>query len=67
MRNPRKMMPIGMLCLVLGIIWPIFFHPVSKMGQDWSDGLRGLLYGLSIGINIMAVIRTSTDRRCSTE
>ena len=64
MTNPRMIMPLGMACLVLAITWPVFSHPVSRMAEDWSDGWRGLLYGLSIGFNIMAVVHGARQRRC---
>ncbi len=63
MKNPRMIMPLGMACLVLAITWPSFSHPVSRIAQDWSDGFRGLLYGLSIGLNLMAVYGVR-QRRC---
>jgi hypothetical protein len=49
------LIPVASMCLVVGILWPYLFHPATLLGKDLSDGLRGLLFGLSIGINVMAI------------
>jgi hypothetical protein len=63
LRNSRVLMPIGMLCLVMAIVWPRFFHAATRLGQDWGDGLHGLLYGLAIGINVVALVLAGRERR----
>ena len=65
MKNPRTIVSMGMMCLVVAIAWPWFSQAVNRMSRDWSDGLRGLLFGLPIGLNIMAVVQASGQRRCS--
>jgi hypothetical protein len=54
-----------MVFLVLAIAWPLFFHPATKFAQDLSDGIRGLLFGLSIGINLFSVVLSRRNRRCA--
>lgn len=56
-------MPAAMLCLFAAIAWLKVFHPVSVMGQSVSDGLRGLLFGLSIDMNLFAAPAKSRRRR----
>jgi hypothetical protein len=58
-----NLIPFAMACLGLGILWPDFFHPATHLGKDVSDGLRGLLFGVSIGINLMAAWRAAHQRR----
>jgi len=52
------------MCLVVGILSPYLFHPATHLGKDLSDGLRGLLFGASIGINLMAVRLARRRVRC---
>jgi hypothetical protein len=54
-----------MTFLVFGILWPNFFHPATQSWKNWSEGLRGLMFGLSMGINLMAVVLARRQRRCS--
>jgi hypothetical protein len=65
LKNPMTMMPIGMLCLVIALVGPKIFHPTGQVATDWVDGVQGLLFGLSIGINLCAVRLASRQRRCS--
>jgi hypothetical protein len=65
LRNSRFLMPIGMMFLVIAILFPTLTHPSSTLSQDWLDGIRGLLYGLSIGFNLLAVLRIARVRRSS--
>jgi hypothetical protein len=58
-----NLIPFAMACLGLGILWPNFFHPVTHSGKDLSDGLRGLFFGVSIGINLMAGWQAARQRR----
>jgi hypothetical protein len=44
-----------MACLVVALVLPRFVHPAERLGQDLFDGLRGLFFGLSIGLNLWAV------------
>jgi len=61
MRDPKSMISFGMMCLAIGIVLPWLIHPSTSLEKDWLHGVCGFLYGLSISINIMAVIR---QRRC---
>jgi hypothetical protein len=63
-KNSRLIMPIGMLCLASSLALPWFVHPVSAAARKWTDGLRGLLLGLAIALNLLAVRRKARQRRC---
>ncbi len=63
-KKPAGLIPVAMMFLVIGILWPNFFHPTTQLGKNWSEGLRGLMFGLSVGINVMAVVRAGRQRRC---
>jgi hypothetical protein len=61
--SPAKSVPVamallvtGLMLLTLGIAWPRFGFPAVYLGTEWSDFLRGVLYGLSIVLEISAVI-----------
>jgi hypothetical protein len=58
------LIPIALMCLVVGLLWPNLFHPATALGKDWSDGVRGLLFGASIGINVMAIRLGRRQGRC---
>jgi hypothetical protein len=57
LRDPktRFLMVIGNLSLVAAILMLKFFRPSTGAAQEWTDGLSGLLFGISIGINLMAI------------
>lgn len=55
MKNPKTLMLCGMACLALANIWPRFLHLEANLGTDWVDAIRGFLYGLGIGLNLLAV------------
>jgi hypothetical protein len=61
--SPAKSVPIAMALLVtgltllmLGIAGPRFAFPAAYLGTDWSDFLRGVLYGLSIVLEISGLV-----------
>jgi hypothetical protein len=56
-------MPVGMFCLAAAILFSVFVHSASQLSRSWFEGLRGFLFGVSAGFNLMAVRRRSRDRR----
>jgi hypothetical protein len=53
--NPIALRVIGMSCLVVAILWqnaPVFSRHLSA---NWSHGLQGFLFGISIALNLMSV------------
>jgi hypothetical protein len=55
--NPIVILPIAMMFLVIGILWPRIIHTASHDGQNWDDFLRGGVFGLAIGMLLLTVIR----------
>ena len=60
----RMLMMIGMTCLVISSL-PTFIHATMKLNKDALDFARGLLIGLSIGFNLLAVLTYARARRCA--
>jgi hypothetical protein len=58
------LMMIGMTCLVIASL-PTFIHVTTKMNADSIDFARGMLMGLSIGFNLLAVLVHARNRRCA--
>jgi hypothetical protein len=44
-----------MLCLLLFFLATWFLHPATDFWRGVSDGARGVLLGLAIGLNLWAV------------
>jgi len=61
---PKAMIPIAMMFLVIGFLWPYFFHPATQFAQNLSHTARGMLCGISFGINLMAIRQAARQRRC---
>ena len=54
-KTPVALIPVGMMFLVTGIMFPYFAHATTQAMADLLDGLRGMLYGVAIGVNFLAV------------
>jgi hypothetical protein len=54
MKNPKTLMALGMSCLVVAIV-SSNLPTLRLLGPNWSHGLRGFLFGLSIGLNLWSV------------
>jgi hypothetical protein len=65
--DPKKLLAIGMLCLVLAVLWGNFPGLLGSLGPGWSHFLRGLLFGISIGLNLMSLRLAARQRqnRCT--
>jgi len=62
--NPATLMMIGMTCLVIASA-PSFIHVATKLNPDAVDFARGVMLGLSIGFNLLAVWTRGRNRRCA--
>jgi hypothetical protein len=60
--EPAVMMSIGMLCLASALAWPRFVPLTFHAGPDWIDGIRGVLFGMAIGLNLLSVMKTAKQR-----
>jgi hypothetical protein len=54
MKDPSVMMRIGMALYIISVLSTRFVHPTA-VSPDLMDGANGLLFGLSIGFNLVAV------------
>lgn len=61
-RRDRGLLAVANISLFLGIALPYALHFNGAVERSWIEAVRGLLIGLSIGINLL-VIRFG--RRCS--
>jgi hypothetical protein len=62
-KNPQAMMMAGMASLALALVWPRFLPVTGSLGPDAIDGLRGVLIGVSIGLNLWAARLGGIERR----
>jgi hypothetical protein len=51
-----RAIPIAMSFLAISVVWPQIIHPASHVGVDWSDFVRGAIFGLAIGIVLITAI-----------
>jgi len=63
-KNPNTTMFFGMVFLSLALVSQRFVHLSAVLGPGWTDGLRGLLFGISIGMNLWSVRLGARQRRC---
>ena len=56
-RRNRLWLVVANMCLCAGIALGAVTHPAGQAAKNWTDGARGLLMGLSIGINLMVMMR----------
>ena len=63
MKEPNFVMRLGMIFLVLAMLANRFLHPMPVLNEGVTDGFKGLLYGLSIGLLLFSI--QLRGRRCS--
>jgi hypothetical protein len=64
LKNPKaiKWLPLGMVLIGASLILPDFLQPAGPFSKDWLDGVRGLLTGIGMGINLMVVLLVYRQR-----
>ena len=60
-KKTRRLMALGNISLVIGLLLWQFVHPSGQMQRNWLDAACGFLLGLSITINLY---RLRIARRC---
>ena len=45
--------------LVIAILWPWLFHPTTKFWKEAMEGVRGMLFGVSLVINLWSFKRAA--------
>jgi hypothetical protein len=58
----RSLRAVANIALCIGLVLPYFIHPAGQRSADWLDGIRGLLIGMSLAMNLF-IIRFG--RRCA--
>jgi len=53
-KNPQAMLMVGMASLAIALVWPRFLPVTGGLGPDAIDGMRGVLIGVSIALNLWA-------------
>jgi hypothetical protein len=63
-KNPKTTIFLGMVFLSLALISLRLTHFSEIVGEGWADGLRGVLFGMSIGFNLWSVKLAKQQRSC---
>ncbi len=61
-KNAKTTMCLGMVFLSLALISLRLTHFSAVVGEGWADGLRGLLFGMSIGFCLWSVKLARRER-----
>jgi hypothetical protein len=61
----RRLMCMGMMFTAIAIAFPHLFHSVTSFAPDFMDGLRGLFFGIAIGLNLLGVHLACRKRHSS--
>lgn len=64
-KNPAALMTMGMSCLMLGVLWPNIVPHIAGIGPNASHFLRGVMFGVSIAMNLMSIVIARRQRGCS--
>ncbi len=55
LQNPKLVLRLGMIFLIIATLALRFLHPTSRFGEGFTDGVKGMLYGLAIGLTLLSV------------
>ena len=67
LQDPKAMRSMGAALLAIAIVWPMLFHPAAGVALNLIHGVRGMLFGLSIALNLLAFRLTARRRSCGTD
>ncbi len=59
----KRTMFFGMTFLVVAMLAQRFMHPTAAIGEGATDAMKGLLFGLSIGFNLLSVRRKCVEAK----
>ena len=58
----KRLMQLGMLSFILfALLGTRFLHAQELLGEDLFDGARGMFMGLSVGFNLMSVVKRKRE------
>lgn len=62
-KGRNRLIALGAACLAAGLLLPQSFHPAGGLGLNLLHFVSGLLIGISLSVNLMAVWKASRKRR----
>jgi len=63
LREPQVILRIGAACLLAANLSLWFLHPAADFSRGLVDGVTGMLFGLAIGLMLVAVRLKSRQHR----
>ncbi len=60
--RPDRLMMTGFVFLILANVAQLVFRHTPTLGEDFTDGVRGLLFGVAIGALLLATWRNAHGR-----
>lgn len=65
LKEPGFQLQLGLIFLGVASLVKWFLQPASGLSEDWTDGVVGFLYGISISLMLLGIWRNSRDGRHS--
>lgn len=59
LKQPGVQIRIGLLFLIVASLSKWLLRPGAELSDAWTDGVTGLLYGVSIGFMLVGIWRKS--------
>lgn len=61
-RDPKTILKLGYAALIVAFLSRWWLRPIAHLGEEWIDGIMGLLYGVAIGALLLGVWRQGRQR-----
>lgn len=61
-RNPKRLMRLGNLSLLIGFLWHWFVRPGAYLSDKWVDGIFGLFIGFAIVLLLCDISQRKSDQ-----
>jgi CHASE2 domain-containing sensor protein len=59
LKKPAVQLQMGLAFLVVASLTKWFLKPGAVLSVGWTDGIIGLMYGISIGLMLLGIWRNS--------
>jgi len=63
LKQPGNQLRVGLAFLILASLSRWLLKPANGQLAEWTDGLTGLLYGISIGCMLVGIWRDKRRRK----
>jgi hypothetical protein len=63
LKEPGLQLLAGLVFLILASFSKWFLQSASGLSEDWTDGVVGLLYGVSFGLMLLGIWRNGRHSR----